>query len=154
MFACSANMNCILAAWGREKLSRGLVETQGGRDGRREGESALEKEVYMKRWAKEAAGPGGVEEQLLSAAPLRTSVHATGTSHWLILQHSSCLKHKAHTSAHSKSRATPAVIYILQRSITPWTQKLHFTVWPFCEDAALIPVYFPIFCATLLRSTR
>lgn len=78
---------------------------------------------------------GGVEEQLLSAAPLRTSVHATGTSHWLILQRSSCLKHKAHTNAHSNTFTAPAVIYTLQRSITLWTHKTS----PFCNSVLRWP---------------
>lgn len=49
--------------------------------------------------SKEGEQPEGTEEQLLRVSPLRTSLHSTGSSHRLTLQHGSCLESNAHTRA-------------------------------------------------------
>ena len=59
-------------------------------------------EESVERGGRKEKGPEGAEEQLLSVAPQRTSVHATCFSLWLRSQRGSCLEDKtnAHTHTH------------------------------------------------------
>lgn len=66
---------------------------------------------------KEQDKPGGAKEQLLRAAPLRSSERATGSSHWFTLQDNSCLEDGTHTQR-TVVMICPAVWH---------TQKVHYT---------------------------
>lgn len=85
-------MLCVNTVTHRGPLDLKCCQRQKTTWGERKGGS--ENKVSVRRRVKEWEGPRGAEEQLLSATPLRTSVHASGSSRRLTLQHSSCLEDK------------------------------------------------------------
>ncbi len=93
MHLCSRSQHCERWIY-CQKQKKSCGAEQSEKEKKRERGS--ERTESVKRRGKRGEEPWGAEEQLLSAAPWRTSVHATSSSHWLALQHSSCLEQKTH----------------------------------------------------------